>query len=327
MLSGIKIFICGGDSSNCDGGERRKLASEVLYVFQSKSKKHFNHLTLLSSELLPAFPGFDVFGGAVNGKLVVGNRKSVLEYDIQENGWNLLQSTNKSRNAGSAMCSITDRNLILAGGETNGDTVEILQFYDYNNLNVSTTSYHQQKNPPLSGWSLCVTRLPILVSHHTLIKLHNKKVLLVGGIVDGLPSGRVFEGFLCDKEKDVMWKEAKSLKKSRQNHIHFKLGQNVYVAGGQGLNVHDIKVLSCCEVYNMESRKWVKSPHKLPYPLYGASVVVDPGETFALITGNFSAVTGASNRVIIFTEESGFVVYDKFSLKIPRFGHVSTRIE
>ena len=301
------------------------MKSEILYVFQSKSKKQFNKITLICSELLPSFPGFDAFGATAKGKVVVGNRKSVLEYNIQENGWIVLQSTIKDRKVGSAMCSINDTNLILTGGQTNGASVELLQFYDYNDLNSSTASHHSQKPSSLSGWSLCGTTLPVAVCHHTLVKLHNKKVLLVGGIVNSLPSSRVFEGTLTDNDKDVTWREVKSLKKSRQNHISFKLGRNVYVAGGQGLNAHEI--LSCCESYNLETNKWVKSPYKLPYPLYDASVVVDPDETFALITGNFSVVTGASNKVVTFTEQDGFVVFDNFSLKIPRFGHVSTRIE
>ena len=88
---GIKIFVAGGDSSNCDdGGDRRKLESEILHVFQSKSQNRFNEITLIWSETVLPFPGFDVFGGTVQTKVVVGNGKSVLEYNLEENCWNVL---------------------------------------------------------------------------------------------------------------------------------------------------------------------------------------------------------------------------------------------
>ena len=87
------------------------------------------------------------------------------------------------------------------------------------------------------------------------------------------------------------------------------------------------EILSCCEVYNLDHKKWNRSYLKLPYSLYDASVVVDSDETFALITGNFSLTSGGSNKVITFTEQNGFSVFDRFALKIQRFGHVSTIIE
>ena len=330
IFIGIKVFVAGGDSSNCDdGGGRRKLKSEIVHVFQSKSEDQFNEITFIWSETVPSFPGFDVFGGSVKKKVVVGNGKSVLEYNVEDNGWNVLQSTTKDREDGSAMCAIDDTNLVLSGGKKNGDTLEILSFYDYNDTNSlsgSLNSLYQNLRPSLSAWSLCKTRLPIDVSHHTLVKIGHKKVLLAGGLVNNLqPSNRVFEGTFQEKDKDVIWKDLKSLKRSRQSHICFKLGKNIYVAGGQGSEAHEI--LSCCEVYNLDHKKWNRSYLKLPYSLYDASVVVDPDETFALITGNFSLTSGGSNKVITFTEQNGFSVFDRFALKIPRFGHVSTIIE
>ena len=227
------------------------------------------------------------------------------------------------------MCSINDTSLVLTGGEKNGENVEILTFYGYNNTKCLTGSTQRQKSENLSSslstWSLCEAKLPVSVSHHSLIRINNRKLMLIGGIVDDQPSSRVFEGIFCEYNKNITWKERKSLKRARQSHVTFRLGHNIYSAGGRGLDPQ--KILSCCEVYNLHTQKWIRSTHKLPFPLYEASVVVDPGEMFAIITGNFSFISGASNSVIIFTEQNGFSVFNDFTLKIPRFGHVSTRVE
>jgi N-acetylneuraminic acid mutarotase len=281
------------------------------------------------SETLPTFPGYDVFGGTVKRKIISGNRKSVLEYNMNEHKWSFLQNAIKERKDGSAMCPINNTTLILAGGEKNGNTAELLSFYDYNSSKSpelhSESHFDQTITSSLSKWSLCEERLPVEVSHHSLTKINNRKILLVGGIINDLPSDRVFEGIFFEGTKNIAWNELKTLKRARQSHITFKLGHNIYVAGGQGLNTQE--VLSCCEVYNLHNKKWVKSSHKLPYSLYDASVVVDPEETFALITGNFALTSGASNNVIIFTEQHGFRIFDTFSLKISRFGHMSTTID
>ena len=227
------------------------------------------------------------------------------------------------------MCAINDTTLVLAGGAKNGNRVEILTFYGYNSTKCSAGSIRRQKSENLSSslstWSLCDSKLPVSVSHHSLIRINNRKVMLIGGIVDDQPSNKVFEGIYYEYDKNITWKERKPLKRARQSHITFRLGHNIYSAGGKGLDPQ--KILSCCEVYNLHTQKWIKSLHKLPFPLYGASVVVDPAETFAVITGNFSYISGASNSVIIFTELNGFSVFNNFTLKIPRFGHVSTRVE
>ena len=305
------------------------MKSELVYIFQSKSKKNFNEITSISSEIASSFPGFDVFGGSIKGRTIVGNQKCVLEYNTETHGWSILQNAIKDRKDGAAMCSINDSTLVLAGGEKNGDCVEVLTFYGYNSTKYSYGSTRRQKSENLSSslstWSICDAKLPVPVSHHTLIRINNRRLMLVGGIVNEQPSNRVFEGIYYEYDKNITWKERKPLKRARQSHITFRLGHNIYSVGGQGLDSQ--KVLSCCEVYNLHSQKWIKCLHKLPFPLYEASVVVDPAETFAVITGNFSYISGASNSVIIFTELNGFSVFNNFTLKIPRFGHVSSRVE
>ena len=108
------------------------MKSELVYIFQSKSKKNFNEITSISSEIASSFPGFDVFGGSIKGRTIVGNQKCVLEYNTETHGWSILQNTIKDRKDGASMCSINDSTLVLAGGEKNGDCVEVLTFYGYN---------------------------------------------------------------------------------------------------------------------------------------------------------------------------------------------------
>ena len=59
--------------------------------------------------------------------------------------------------------------------------------------------------------------------------------------------------------------------------------------------------------------------HRLPFPLIKASAVVDREKKFAIITGGnhgtltngrFLMIPGARNKMLIYTEEKGFVIYN-----------------
>ena len=132
-------------------------------------------------------------------------------------------------------------------------------------------------------------RLKVAVKHHTLTKVRIGMIFLTGGFCDdGITtsvSDKAFKGVVCKtKDKDTWeWRETNSMSQPRAKHIAFKMGNNVYVAGGH----NGKQFLNCCEVYDPLNQYWHPSPHSLPFPLYGASVTVSNDETFAVITGGF----------------------------------------
>ena len=72
-------------------------------------------------------------------------------------------------------------------------------------------------------------------------------------------------------------------------------------------------------------RTWKNCPHKLPYRLSYASVIVSDDETFAVIIGG-KKDNNASSQIIIFTEQDGFQLSNKFLLKTDRFHHIAIKL-
>ena len=193
-------------------------------------------------------------------------------------------------------------------------------------------------NRPNDRWITCRTEPPLrhLQSHgtYTILNIGDGKVMLIGGLLgkptdvnEQILSRQVFEGTLSNDMKDVTWKHLDNLKKPRKYHFTFKLGNNVYVAGGLGKND---KPRLCCERFDLETKRWFKSPHWLPYPLWLTAVDVDVNETFAAIVGGLSIRLHnqkyVSDSVIIFSERQGFVTL-KQSLNTQRSESVALRIQ
>ena len=106
----------------------------------------------------------------------------------------------------------------------------------------------------------------------------------------------------------------------RLEHIAFKMGDYIYVAGGVGAG--DTTYASC-ERYSITNNHWDITSYSLPYPLNGASVVVGKDENFALVIGGRINNKVVSNKVIVFTEGKGFLENNSFELKTNRHGHIS----
>ena len=75
------------------------------------------------------------------------------------------------------------------------------------------------------------------------------------------------------------------------------------------------------EIYDISTDCWSISRHSLPYHLYKASVIVNEDEKCAFIVGGLMRTAEASEKVILFTEEGGFEVFNDFSLHNKRYGH------
>ena len=95
---------------------------------------------------------------------------------------------------------------------------------------------------------------------------------------------------------------------------------SVYMAGGINARYN---ILSSCERYDLNKKEWFSCQKTLPYPLCDAPVVVNPEETFAVITGGVKDAGAISDEIIIFTEEYGFEVLKNSTLKRKIFNHIS----
>ena len=240
-----------------------------------------------------------------------------------------------------------------------------IEMYNFNqNFPHSTTN-----SPPISSlprWKILKTDLLDNIFNQTLISIGYNEVYLTGGFVcdtelfkrnvrdhfgdrEGCTTlkdvwnnqcklfsekycnvtNMVFQGSCLDITQSITWKEIDSLVESRSGHVSFKMGNNIYIAGGVGdqnqkhkLNFREIKRrnLSSCERYNLKERKWENCSYIVPSCMAGYSgvtsdslnVTVSDDEKFAIITGNVPCNT-MKNKIVIFTEEGGFIVHDENS--------------
>ena len=293
----------------------------MIFVF-----KRNGNITSLWSTCARNFPNSRVYGDAAfgaecDGRYIGGLGKAVYQYTEVAcwQNWHKLPSTNKGREY-SRSCTIGSSLILVTGGNENGNSAELL------NLDENTSSCipaAQSRSSFWKKWTNCSTKLPVSVHDHTLTRVGRNRVMLIGGYDQDVgASNRAFRGLLTEDQKDVIWDELPSLSTSRNGHFTFRIRDSIFVAGGFGDTY-----LSCCEKYDLKQNEWRQTQHYLPYPLFNASVVVDTEQNLAVITGGFTNQREASDKVIIFNEERGFVLLNEFSLRQRRFGHVSLLIE
>ena len=323
--------------------------SEIVLVLKRHDK-----VTSAFTKLATQFPVmfglgeiYCAFGGMLCGKMIAGYEKALYQYKIEEDQWVQFQSNDQSgydRYLAKG-CNINDDLYLTSGGYLE-NRVELIQL-KRDNINGTSNScasnYTANCNKHAFGrlagrWNqqqlrthgfytqkVCTTPIPVdRVLFHSITKVYNNKVILVGGEVKCVVarlSRSVYLGELTDNKTDVSWRELESMKKARKFHIAFKMKHNMYVAGG--IDISD-KTLSCCERFDLKKNKWFKCHHLLPYRLYDASVVVSADETFAVITGGYNGGR-ISDRIIIFTEQDGFKLM-AVNLLSERFGHISILI-
>ena len=344
IILGEKLLVAGGSSKD----DIVDLPSEFLVIYRQGIK-----VSSFTSSLVPAIPDNQLTGNfgkvcfvgafAANcrGKLIVGHQTRLYEYDSQKREWSKLPSTYKDR-YGASSCCIGSKKFIICGGTRHGDSAEIFHFDDVDDPRsirqpASLTYWTKfQKNEweklaisdnnnttseqIIPHWG-CPSELPVEVCYQTMIELDDGGIMMIGGCqVNGSPSNRAFIGHLIDDETDVAWEEVEAMNTPRLEHVAFRMGHNVYVAGGIGAGD---TTSSSCERYGVFDDKWELTSYSLPYPLNGASVVVGKDEEYALITGGRINNKVVSNKVIIFTEGKGFSEFRSFELKSTRHGHVS----
>ena len=336
FLQGMKILVTAG--ADWDMAIINPLPSEILTVFKRNEK-----VISLHSKPGPAFPGasnyYGTFSGMCDGHIIVGQNRIMFSYNYKKNQWRQLPWENEYIRSFAAGCAINKSSMMVAGHAYDRDNnVQLFHLNDspIKKRKVKTgiimscfrPSSNQATPSVDSHWTTCQTQLPITVQGHTIINIAENVVMLVGGIITGLGlSGRVFIGEMQEEECDVWWKELPPLVYPRTKHICFKLGNNVYVAGGYG----DEGILSNIEKYDLSENQdscWKLHFKTLPSPLTSASVVVSKDETYAVITGGLTSAhtnyRGLCDNHIIFTADD--VVFSKSSLCKRRSQHISMRI-
>jgi hypothetical protein len=308
------------------------LPSEILFIFKRNQR-----VKSLYSKCAPAFPGvsnyYGTFSGTCDGHILVGQNRVMFTYNSRKNQWLQLPWENEYLRNFASSCAINNSSMVIAGHAY--DSNNRVQLFRLNNSPIKVRKRRRliscfltskSEEPDLhSHWITCPTKLPITVQGHTLINISENRVILVGGIITGYGlSGRVFLGELQTDEYDVIWKELDSIKYPRTKHLCFKLGLDVFIAGGYG----DDGILSSIEKYNFEDRCWKIHSKPLPCKLTSASVVVDKDETYAVITGGLTSAhtdyRGLCDNHIIFTLEE--VVFSTSSLQKRRSQCIAMRI-
>jgi len=327
---GIKILVTAG--ADWEMAIINPLPSEILYVFKRNQK-----VISLYSKLGPAFPGvsnyYGTFSGLCDGHILVGQNRLMYTYNYRKNQWLQLPWENDCMRNFASSCAISNSSMVIAGHAY--DSNNKVQLFRLNDspikrrkkrklISCFLTSKHHSHDLA-SHWITCPTKLPITVQGHTIINISENQVILVGGIITGFGlSGRAFIGKLKAEEYDVKWVEIPSVAYPRTKHMCFKLGPDVFIAGGYG----DNGILSSIEKFNLKEEKWETHTKSLPCPLTSASVVVDPDETYAVITGGLTSAhtdyRALCDNHIIFTLED--VAFSKSSLRKRRSQHISMRI-
>ena len=309
------------------------LPSEILSVFT----RHQKVVSVYSRATAPPFPGvsnyYGTFSGMCDGHILVGQNRIMYTYNSKKNQWLQLPWENDCMRNFASSCAINHSSMIIAGHAY--DSNNKVQLFRLNDSPIKRKKKRRlmscfltskQSAPDLNAhWITCSTKLPITVQGHTIINISENEVILVGGIITGFGlSGRVFLGELKTEEYDVVWKELPNVAYPRTKHMCFKLGMDVYIAGGYG----DDGILSSVEKYNLKEGFWQVHSKPLPCALTSASVVVDIDETYAVITGGLTSAhtdyRGLCDNHIIFTPQD--VAFSKSALQKRRSQHIAMRI-
>ena len=266
------------------------------------------------------------------------DKRRWIEVQRTHNSMNIPLELDKERRREKISC-ILDNMMFICEGRN----AELLQYDDRCRQNISNSadessdpttltfqsccSKVNRKSGSFCSQTICPTQLPLRSEEYTLTNIGPGEVMLIYG-ADG--SNRVFEGNLTANKNDVTWKELESLGVERQGYISFKLNGNVYIAGGsQFIDGRPGMLLNAkCQRYDLLEKKWYKCQHNLPFPLSNASVVVSTDESFAVIIGEYFFLSDEemktySGKVIIFTEDRGFTIFEPFSLRSARDGQIS----
>ncbi len=137
------------------------------------------------------------------------------------------------------------------------------------------------------GWESNIPSLPVTISYHCMITVNSTTVMVIGGIQNGLNSGKTFY-FTFGEES---WTEGPELENKRRWHSCGKIRRNkesqemsIIVAGGYDVSSY----LSSVEILDESSIKWQTGP-ELPFGIIKSQMVEDQNGGVVLIGGQSSS--------------------------------------
>ena len=367
-ISVTHILITAG-STNCqlDSDNRRiyphdrQMTSEIITVVHPANNKISIISKRENANCLPIWEGhrysdFSMsnkmhYGGYIGEKTPVASTgKNLFKYNPENDKWDHLAATTGGMEGDVVGCEFQDMFLIIFSNGYISPHASLLKLNQGTNEEVPKISASMQnclgkgfvfiEPNSFCHQVFCPTPIPRTLATCEVSSAGKNRVILVG--VNQQDYAEAFIGELNRKQNDFQWKNISGIKISRNGHLIFKMGNYVYVVGGETY-IHDPEVfgpvctkLKCCEVYDLKKHRWFQSKYCLPFPLSHASVVVEEKEEFAVITGGLKDNTkdkftwrkkgDLSDIVIIFTENTGFQILDGFKLNKKRWMHVSIRL-
>ncbi len=255
-----KLLICGGypNTATC------KVINLASSASTCKNPPNFPAKVSAAIQGL-GFKGNPILcGGWQNGTM------SNKCYSLENNEWVSSTSMNSVRVAAAA-AQLKDGKLLVTGGWDASDylySAEILTE---------------------GGWESNIPSLPANISYHCMITVNSTIVMAIGGLQNGLISGKTFY-FTFGAES---WTEGVELKNKREWHSCGKIRRDkesqemsiIVAGGGNGGS----SILSSVEILDEGSNEWQTGP-ELPFGIYFSQMVEDQNGGVVLIGGRSSSV-------------------------------------
>ena len=264
----------------------------------------------------------------------------------------------------SKCCFISPKFLVAVGIARNKNfsnvasiSTTVIELFDFTEFFTPSHDFSGDSTPPSTQWKVLKSNLPNDILNSAIVTADSNDMYLIGGFVYdhgtmiesgriedilqdiGKVSNRVFKGKFLKSEKDISWTEVESLIQGRGGHVAFKMGNNIYVAGGFVENyrnqdgqfkkskikeaiIQTSNWTSSCERYDLNEEKWsvcsyVFPPIDITLGSYGVSsdvlnATVSRDETLAIINCKhvLNSAGDWKGMTISFTEKDGFNVHE-----------------
>ncbi len=264
MFKGFsKLLICGGVNTD---------TCELINLALPAKKKKCNNPPNFKAKIYSAIGGL----GFKNKPIICGGIQNYVSsnkcYSLENNEWVSSASMNLKLVRVGAAAAQLNGTLIVTGG--------------------SDGIYSHHKSAEMlteEGWESNKPPLPVTIAYHCMVTVNSTTVMAIGGIQNGLTSGKTFYFTLGEKR----WTEGPELKNKRENLSCGKIRTNkesqemsIIVAGGWDGSSR----LSSVEILDEGSNEWQQTGPKLPFGITRSQMVEDQNRGVLLIGGESSEV-------------------------------------
>ena len=294
------------------------------------------------------------FGGNVGKNLIVGRCDGIFRYDLKKDKWAHVACFEGGMSGYLHGCLFGDSLFVVSSNGSISPHVSLLKNNENRLQSFRAPVIDNGIRKCLQDSTLfiepndvchqlfCHTPIPTTLCFCTATNIDENKVMIIGGHPH-CQDMKIFIGELNSCKTDFKWKPITlNDENARVGPIMFKMGGNIYIAGGEAYCSTDstsmarCTKLSSCLMFCLKESSWTPCNFILPHPLSHASVFVSPDETFAVITGGLKGDTDylykwekighPTDDIIFFTKEKGFVLFDDMKLTKKCFSHVSIQL-